>query len=116
MRVIKFRAWDIKKSIMLPEKNLYHLPARYKINKILLQFIGLHDRNGEDVYEGDIIEWINNANGVSKKCEIIFSGCSFMIRGLETYDCHIPIEIFEEEYFGVRVIGNIYENPDLLKS
>lgn len=60
MREIKFRAWDKE------FKRYSDIPLQYKINDINLfsgyiweQFTGLSDKNGKEVYEGDIIE---NAN------------------------------------------------------
>ena len=104
MRTIKFRIFDseIKKyidisasAIMLDELN--NLKPNLKIE----QFTGLHDKNGKEIYEGDIV-----TDGVGKY-KIIYD---LKLAGYQPY-C-----IFRDETENYcEVIGNIYENPDLVK-
>lgn len=104
MRTIKFRIFDseIKKyidisasAIMLDELN--NLKPNLKIE----QFTGLHDKNGKEIYEGDIV-----TDGVGKY-KIIYD---LKLAGYQPY-C-----IFRDEPENYcEVIGNIYENPDLVK-
>lgn len=103
MRTIKFRIFDseIKKyidisasAIMLDELN--NLKPNLKIE----QFTGLHDKNGKEIYEGDIV-----TDGVGKY-KIIYD---LKLAGYQPY-C-----IFRDEPENYcEVIGNIYENPDLV--
>ena len=104
MRTIKFRIFDseIKKyidisasAIMLDELN--NLKPNLKIE----QFTGLHDKNGKEIYEGDIV-----TDGVGKY-KIIYD---LKLAGYQPY-C-----IFRDDPENYcEVIGNIYENPELLE-
>ena len=104
MRTIKFRIFDseIKKyidisasAIMLDELN--NLKPNLKIE----QFTGLYDKNGKEIYEGDIV-----TDGVGKY-KIIYD---LKLAGYQPY-C-----IFRDEPENYcEVIGNIYENQDLVK-
>jgi len=72
---------------------------------ILMQFTGLKDKNGKEIYEGDILD----NEGARQKYEVIFhKGCFCIIQGGLGY------HIFNEKK--VEIIGNIYENKDLLSS
>ena len=71
------------------------------LEKTLGQFTGLHDKNGKEIYEGDIV-----TDGVGKY-KIIYD---LKLAGYQPY-C-----IFRDEPENYcEVIGNIYENPDLVK-
>jgi uncharacterized phage protein (TIGR01671 family) len=64
----------------------------------LMQFTGLKDKNGKDIYEGDIVEKLTYPRDVF---EVKFTGGAFTIAR------YIPSQC--------KVIGNIYQNPELLK-
>src|SRR5699024_3979384 len=75
-------------------------------NLILMQYAGLKDNNGTEIYEGDII-WDAHAEIHGK---VTFDEGTFCVE----WDTHI--EHFNEvvsDYYA-EVIGNIYENPELL--
>jgi hypothetical protein len=113
MREIKFRAWFTEQNKMFSWEDL--------INKIgvsrtvfvetdnwkPMQYTGLKDKNGREVYEGDIIDGL--FHDYEGPFEIIyFNGCS----SVKAVDDYFPC--LGEGYRGVEVIGNIYENPELL--
>ena len=70
----------------------------YKNGNRLMQYTGLTDKNGKEIYEGDIVKWGKIIEKVEMK-----DGCWSMVLGT----------IVEE--FNLEVIGNIYENPELIK-
>lgn len=65
------------------------------------QYTGLKDKNGREIYEGDIITGISASKNVKGDIDFVYG--SF---GIEDYNLH--------EIGSVEVIGNIYENPELL--
>ena len=129
-RIIKFRAWDGKKMMydVVPwqwdfviDRTTWkceesgssnnHIPARmnvpaYKFTN-LMQFTGLHDKNWKEVYEGDIVHFGNGTRG-----HIIYEAPMYGIAwSLENKVIRSFLNIFWETG---EVIGNIYENPELL--
>ena len=106
MRVIKFRAWDKAGKIMLDwDKIKYLLDTPHFI---LMQFTGLEDKNGKEVFEGDIIQ----RYGGKYKNKQYLLGKPYVIKwclGSRQNGWNIAsAKDFE-------VIGNIYENKNLLK-
>lgn len=75
-------------------------PEQYE----LMQFTGLHDKNGREIYEGDIVEVkFNDGGGYDNPVEVSFENGSFWVGMGYLNDVKI-----------IEVIGNIYENPELL--
>lgn len=71
----------------------------------LMQYTGLNDKNGEEIYEGDFLK--HDLWGIS---EIIWEHGMFRGKGNDH-----DITLADHQLKRSRVIGNIYENPELLK-
>ena len=111
MREIKFRAWDADKSEMHYGVTVSNGCAQHpntgkeKYDWPLMQFTGLSDKNGEDIWEGDFVVDINTHD-----CGIVFySTCEYSISFNTTIYPFNPISNKDEE---LEVIGNIHENPE----
>jgi len=100
MREIKFRVWDEEMKIMtfVPDKNAEAFCLKLPLKNVM-QYTGLHDKNGKEIYEGDLIKWGIHID------EVIWqiNGYVFSDEGFRLSSCNEKAE----------VIGNIYENPNL---
>lgn len=121
MRQIKFRAWDKEEckmyqcvTVACDNENKWitliytdiHLVCSLENEHVVMQNTGLFDIDNKEVYEGDII-LIKDGYG-QYYCQVHFNNGSFYLGEELLFD--------EIETFECRVVGNIYENKDLLKS
>ncbi|EGO8419518.1 hypothetical protein ER577_14635 [Enterococcus faecalis] len=85
----------------------------YLIDKETIgQSIGLRDKNGVDIFEGDLVEHDDNINGTwetFEACEIVYDGdyAQFCFKN--------DASNFLSYYRNLCIIGNIHENPELLE-
>ena len=130
MREHKFRAWDKEAKVMSVPKTIDDIAimkdaladmAILDGQIIWLEYTGLHDKNGKEIYEGDIIRHQLNNAGIEKNKTFAISSVIF-VRGAFTVDYNPKILIWglgynctEDGQLGhVEVIGNIWENKELL--
>lgn len=100
---VGWSVWKIKLNTSLEEKELL---TNFETG-ILMQYTGIKDKNGKKIYEGDIVQQRRVWDGVTVRGEVIFKRGMFVVRrGEQDY-------LLDEET--AEVIGNIYENPELLK-
>ncbi|WP_122639859.1 YopX family protein [Romboutsia sp. Marseille-P6047] len=75
---------------------------------VLMQYTGLKDKNGKEIYEGDILDY-----GTYGKFEVLYNKGSFKIRKLKFENGNVHF-LEECSFDDIKVIGNIYENSELL--
>ena len=112
----KFRAWlTISKKFMdaelLSSLCLYELPSLVSEGKIiLLGFIGIKDKNGKEIFEGDII--YHHYYHETMICEWRQARCAFVLTSIPDGK---PLELYQIDSECFEVLGNIYENQELIK-
>jgi hypothetical protein len=104
-RILKFRAWSKKLKRMWSWEELRNLPLSDLERDDLdwLQYSDYEDKEGKEIYEGDLLKYPNT----KMVFEVIWR------RGTFCYQVSDGVfQIFDQTQ--CEVIGNIYENPDLL--
>lgn len=82
------------------------------------QFTGLHDKNGQEIYEGDILTWrsiiCEEDPVMTWELPVTFYNGCFCLN--DDFDMTLISVIYDsEEFGGVKIIGNIHDNPELMK-
>ena len=115
-REIKFRAFDTKFNEWYGASDGFFIfgecPASSKLPELIIsQYTGLKDKNGVDIYEGDLIEY--SWEGEISIFEIVFKNCSFEAHGGNGYKIGIRATGGLDKNLSFRVVGNIYENKGI---
>lgn len=135
MREIKFRAWDKDEKRMIylannmgsqthlqlnnhswgvfePDSEDYYgiASANSNLGDILMQYTGLKDKNGNEIYEGDIVkcDYFTGIVDYRENAGLYLIGNEKEGKAITFFDIQMSKAI-------VEVIGNIYENPELLE-
>ena len=121
-REIKFRAWDkvrkrfTKNFIIEPDGTLWSggLSIRLRLEQcVLIEYTGLKDKNDTPIYEGDIVRFVDDAEGHLELTGQVYwdeRACGFAEKGTHEHDA--GLSPFCDDY---EVIGNIWEHPHLLE-
>ncbi len=106
MKDIKFRVWDKKSKMWLKRFNVDLLDIDTDILSAveLCQYTGLKDVNGKEIYEGDIVRTFGESFIVFYSQEQV----GYLLKDTDGY-----LETIRT--YRVEVLGNIYENPELLE-
>lgn len=119
MRPIEFRAWDKIDGVMRDWGNLcsHRYGAKGETifsdpQYILMQYTGLKDRNGVDVFEGDILRASIYCDEDAQILAVKYAGSGFII---EYKDAEADYFMLSDFPGSIEVIGNIWEHPERLK-
>ena len=83
---------------------------------ILMQSTGLHDKNGVEIFEGDIVEHIDfNSNEISKSEVRILKGCFYLIISVDSFKYDVPMMDLKDDECILEIKGNVHENHELLE-
>jgi len=151
MKEIKFRAWDKKRKFMIyedtPPYNFeMYLDGSFCIHRYdkrrddkkeywysedsedyeLMQYTGLKDKNGKEIYEGDILKddvgiaevtYDNERAGFYAwfKKPVVFPDYAHGVKDTKINQIHMYAWSTDDYKTSAEVIGNIYENPELIK-
>ena len=121
-RELKFRIWDEEKKEMVGFIKIEDCQTLFRICNLndqnsckckIVQFTGLYDIENKEIYEGDILEQ-RSKNG----------NCRLKVVNFESFECGcfcggnwfgMGFVIDEMQADKIKIIGNIYENPELLE-
>lgn len=128
---INYKAWDEARKEWIPGNllfmdydgqvlagDIYNPPFTLISPKNVVINTGLKDKNGREIYEGDVLE-ITLGEGSSIRCVIEYKAPSFCRRWIDKVSKYRrPSEIEKmawNTHIIYKIIGNIYENPELLE-
>ena len=108
MREIRFRVWSNLRKEMIVNPPLKYNYGKWILNFadiimediVLLQFTGIKDKNGKEVYEGDVVHLKDISGSGSER--------NFGLKEIKWGDVGFPESLLTED---IKVMGNIYQNP-----
>jgi len=115
MREIKFRVWDKDNNYMNLDPSFDYIGHQIYISMThytVMQYTGLRDKNGKEIYEGDVLKdtydtltrvvWWPNGCWALEDGECYMDGWSYAFN-------------LDADVAGKIIVGNIYENPELVE-
>ena len=127
MREIKFRAWDTEKKVMIPVIHIFinwmwvvwenmrdglewnddiRSTKRYE----LMQYIWIEDKNGKEIYEGDLVKCIAEEKYSKESWVYPIVYYASEQQFIPKWACHLWWGWWDS----IEVVGNIYENSELV--
>ena len=96
---------------IIPEINKMHstIDSCSVIEETISQYTGLTDKNGTKIFEGDILQ--NASNGKTAVVQWFSEHSAFMLWCKSENQVYW---LYDNDYHNIEVIGNIYDNPELL--
>lgn len=117
-RNLKFRAWDGEQMYLSPSlREMHHLASWLKVHSkngpmfkkedsLVMQYTGAMDKKGTEICEGDLLQ---DQGGNVLLVKWLQSHCQFILEHSDEI-----FDLSEEEGTAFEIIGNIFQNPELL--
>ena len=131
MREIKFRVFNelglVAGNVKLENAHYYVFDGDNITEQganIFVQYTGLKDKNGREIYEGDIVQFKHEQSDVWEVSEVVYFGdgewqypaFDLNAGNLKShFEAHVLQTIVCSGEYDYKVVGNIYENPELLE-